>query len=42
MWWAGQAQGLIHDIDTCENVVNTILTDAQTLIRKRLPALVDA
>lgn len=39
MWWAGQAQGLIHDVDTCENVVNTILEDAKAIIEKQLPAL---
>lgn len=39
MWWAGQAQGLIHEIDSCENVVNTILADAKGIIEKRLPVL---
>lgn len=40
MWWASQAQGLIHDIDTCENVVNTIIADARELIERRLPAMI--
>ena len=40
MWWASQAQGLIHDIDTCQNVVDKILADAAELIQLRLPALV--
>lgn len=39
MWWAGQAQGLIHDIDSCANVIDTILRDAADIIDRRLPAL---
>lgn len=39
MWWAGQAQGLIHDIDSCANVINTILRDAVDIIDRRLPAM---
>ena len=42
MWWASQAQGLIHDIDTCQNVVDTILADAAEIIQRRLPALIGA
>lgn len=42
MWWAGQAQGLIHDIDSCENVINTILRDAADIIDRRLPAMRNA
>ncbi|MFJ6569345.1 NAD(P)H-dependent flavin oxidoreductase [Streptomyces sp. NPDC091292] len=36
MWWASQAQGLIHDIDTCRNVVDRIVSDAEAVIRERL------
>ena len=37
--WAGQVQGLIHDIPTCEALVRRIVADAETLIDKRLTAL---
>jgi len=37
MWWAGQAQGLIHDIGSCEEVVGSILTEARQIITRTLP-----
>lgn len=40
MWWAGQAQGLIDEVDTCANVLNKIITDAEAIISERLPGLV--
>lgn len=40
MWWAGQAQGLIDEVDTCANVVNKIMSDAEALVSERLPALI--
>lgn len=39
VWWAGQTQGLIHDIDTVENVVNRIVADAEEIIRTRLTSM---
>lgn len=42
MWWASQAQGLIHEVDSCANVVDKILRDAAELIERRLPALCGA
>jgi nitronate monooxygenase len=36
MWWAGQAQGLIHEVASCREVVDTIVGDAQRIIRGRL------
>ena len=39
MWWAGQSQGLIHDVDSVENIVSTIMRDAERTIG-RLPTLV--
>jgi nitronate monooxygenase len=33
MWWAGQTQGLIHDIDSVQNVVDRIVGDAEEIIR---------
>lgn len=32
MWWASQAQGLIHEIASCQEVVDTIVTDARRII----------
>lgn len=40
LWWAGQTQGLIHDIDTVENVVDRIVADAEDIIRTRLMATI--
>lgn len=42
MWWAGQAQGLIDDIDSCENIVHRIVAEAEAIMRTRLPGLVSA
>jgi NAD(P)H-dependent flavin oxidoreductase YrpB (nitropropane dioxygenase family) len=32
MWWAGQTQGLIHDVAPVREVVNTIIRDAELII----------
>ncbi len=42
LWWAGQTQGLIHEIDTVQNVVDGIVSEAEDIIRHRLAALVPA
>ncbi len=34
--WAGQVQGLIHDIPTVAELIRRIVTEAQTIIRERL------
>lgn len=39
MWWAGQTQGLIHDIGTVREVVDQVIADAEEIIG-RLPTLV--
>ncbi|MBF0673334.1 MAG: nitronate monooxygenase [Salinibacterium sp.] len=39
VWWAGQTQGLIHDIDTVENVVGRIVSDAEDIMRSQLALL---
>jgi NADH:quinone reductase (non-electrogenic) len=36
MWWAGQAQGLIREVASCREVVDTIVGDAERIIRERL------
>jgi nitronate monooxygenase len=38
MWWASQAQGLIHEVASVAEVVETILSDARRIIRERLDA----
>jgi nitronate monooxygenase len=38
VWWASQAQGLVHDGPTCQQVVDTILAEAERIIEEVLPA----
>ncbi len=45
--WAGQVQGLIHDIPTCRELIERIVGEAEAIIHKRLagftrPALAHA
>jgi nitronate monooxygenase len=40
--WAGQVQGLIHDIPTCEELISRIVRDATRLIQERLSELIHA
>jgi nitronate monooxygenase len=37
--WAGQVQGLIHDIPTCQRLIERIVADAKVTIRGRLAGL---
>ncbi|MEI6374029.1 MAG: nitronate monooxygenase [Actinomycetes bacterium] len=34
MWWASQAQGLIHEVASCRQVVDTIMADARAIVSK--------
>lgn len=36
--WAGQVQGLIHDIPTCQVLLDRIIAEATSLLEARLPA----
>jgi len=38
--WAGQVQGLIHDIPTCAELISRIMTEAEEIISGRLQSLV--
>jgi NADH:quinone reductase (non-electrogenic) len=38
IWWAGQAQGLIHDVPTVAELVARIVAEARRLVASRLPA----
>jgi nitronate monooxygenase len=37
--WAGQVQGLIHDIPTCKELVSRIVADAEAIIADRLASM---
>ena len=39
--WAGQVQGLIHDVPTVAELIARIVREARDIIRQRLPALLD-
>ena len=39
VFWAGMVQGLIHDLPTCEVLVNRIVAEAEAIIRGRLGAM---
>ena len=34
MWWAGQAQGLIDSVLSCEAIISGIVADAEATIGK--------
>jgi nitronate monooxygenase len=40
IWSAGQTQGLIHDIPSCKELIDTIMKEAEAIIRGRLDKLV--
>ena len=40
MWWAGQTQGLIHEVAPVKDVVDQIIADAEQVITERLAGLV--
>lgn len=39
MWWAGQTQGLIHEVGTVQQVIDQVIADAEEIIG-RLPTLI--
>ena len=39
--WAGQVQGLIHDIPTCDDLIARIIAEAQAIIRDKLAHLLN-
>lgn len=38
--WAGQVQGLIHDIPTCQELISRMVRDAEQIITRRLSGFV--
>lgn len=39
VWWAGQTQGLIDEVASCQRVVDTIVSEAESLMVSTLPSL---
>ena len=40
IWSAGQTQGLIHDIPSCKELMDTMMAEAEKIIRSRLDKMV--
>ncbi len=40
--WAGQVQGLIHDVPTCRDLIARIVRDAEAIIRGRLTSFIQS
>ena len=36
LWWAGQSQGLVREVLTCQEVVDSIIAEAEDLMRAQL------
>ena len=41
VWSCGMVAGLIHDVPTCKELIDTIMSDAEAIIRTRLEGLLD-
>jgi NAD(P)H-dependent flavin oxidoreductase YrpB (nitropropane dioxygenase family) len=41
LWWAGQSMGLVHDVLTVAEVVDSIVAEASNIMARRLPALIE-
>ena len=39
IFWAGMVQGLIHDIPTCQQLIDQIIGDAKAIVKDRLGAM---
>jgi nitronate monooxygenase len=42
VWSCGMVAGLIHDIPTCKELIDRIMDEAETIIRKRLEGFLAA
>ena len=42
IFWAGMVQGLIHDIPTCKELIDRIVSDAEGIIHQRLQGVLAA
>lgn len=41
-WSCGMVAGLIHDVPSCGELINRIMTEADQIIRERLSGFVNA
>ncbi|HWE99014.1 MAG TPA: nitronate monooxygenase [Caulobacteraceae bacterium] len=41
-WSCGMVAGLIHDVPTCKELIDRIMSEAETIVRQRLDRMVDA
>jgi NAD(P)H-dependent flavin oxidoreductase YrpB (nitropropane dioxygenase family) len=39
VFWAGMVQGLIHDIPTCQQLIDRIIAEAEAIVRQRLSGM---
>jgi len=39
IFWAGMIQGLIHDIPTCQELIDRIIGDAEAIVQQRLSGM---
>ena len=39
VFWAGMVQGLIHDIPTCQELIDRIIGDAEAIVKNRLAGM---
>ncbi len=39
VFWAGMVQGLIHDIPTCQQLIDRIIADADAIVDLRLASM---
>ena len=42
VWSCGMVTGLIHDIPTCKELIDRIMTEAEAIIRSRLESVLAA
>ena len=42
VFWAGMVQGLIHDIPTCQELIDRIIGEAEVIVRERLASMMAA
>jgi NADH:quinone reductase (non-electrogenic) len=39
VFWAGMVQGLIHDIPTCQVLIDRVIADAEAIFKSRMPIM---
>ena len=41
IWTSGMVQGLIHNVPSCDELIQELVNDCKTVIRERMTALLD-